>query len=373
MITNKFDLQTFDGLTLKAVSFQPEDKETITGVLFIIHGFAEHSMRYQDMAKQMTDAGIAVVSMDQRGHGKSEGKQGHTPSMEAWIKDVHMMVHRGAKIFNVKKKGLPVYMFGHSMGGGILFQYLIQYRPVYVRAAIASSPFLRLTKGSVGAVRLSLAKMMHKIHPGYTQSSDLDSNLLTDDPKLNKKYDDDPLTFKKITVGNLISVLNGGVDTLENAQVLTEFEDFKLLFVIGKGDKLVDWEAVVEVYEKIQDSKKIDLYLDKLSKHDLHHCSKKEEVIAMYINYLKTGELTGQPERNIEDEEEEEKEEKKKKDKEEKEEEEEEEESDSNSGEDEKEKEKKEEEEEEEEEKEKEKEEEKEEEEEEEEEEKEEK
>ena len=40
-------------------------------ILQIFHGMAEHSARYADFAKYLTDNGIAVYVNDHRGHGKS--------------------------------------------------------------------------------------------------------------------------------------------------------------------------------------------------------------------------------------------------------------------------------------------------------------
>ena len=52
-------------------------KEKVKKNLFIIHGLGEHSGRYEDLAKILTQEGIGVFSIDLIGHGKSSGKKGH--------------------------------------------------------------------------------------------------------------------------------------------------------------------------------------------------------------------------------------------------------------------------------------------------------
>ena len=46
-------------------------------VMCIIHGVGEHAGRYDRMAGKLNSKGIAVLSMDLRGHGKTSGKRGY--------------------------------------------------------------------------------------------------------------------------------------------------------------------------------------------------------------------------------------------------------------------------------------------------------
>ena len=49
----------------------PEDKESIKGIIAIVHGMAEHTDRYIEIAEYLCTRGYAVFMHDHAGHGKS--------------------------------------------------------------------------------------------------------------------------------------------------------------------------------------------------------------------------------------------------------------------------------------------------------------
>ena len=69
--------KSIDGL---AIFGQKWENETIAAkaVICLVHGFGEHSSRYEHVAKYFTDNQYAVISYDARGHGRSEGKRGNS-------------------------------------------------------------------------------------------------------------------------------------------------------------------------------------------------------------------------------------------------------------------------------------------------------
>ena len=62
-----------DGVRLSGFISAPEKPKA---VMSLVHGFGEHCMRYVPMAEDLNAQGIAVVAIDLRGHGRSEGKRG---------------------------------------------------------------------------------------------------------------------------------------------------------------------------------------------------------------------------------------------------------------------------------------------------------
>ena len=70
-----------DGL---AIFGQKWESETIApkAVICLVHGFGEHSSRYEHVAQFFTDNQYGVITYDARGHGKSEGKRGHFVSYD---------------------------------------------------------------------------------------------------------------------------------------------------------------------------------------------------------------------------------------------------------------------------------------------------
>src|ERR1700690_3664543 len=80
------NLQSRDGLNLYVQGWEPEQKTK--AVVALIHGFGEHSARYAHVGEAFNNAGYALVGFDLRGHGKSGGERGHTPSYDALMDDI---------------------------------------------------------------------------------------------------------------------------------------------------------------------------------------------------------------------------------------------------------------------------------------------
>jgi alpha-beta hydrolase superfamily lysophospholipase len=106
------ELVASDGLKLFAQSWSTEKKPK--ALVVIVHGLGEHSGRYAHVAKVLNENGIQVFSFDQRGHGKSEGPRGHTPSGEQLMYDVVKAINVAKETF---EPDLPVFLYGRHDSG----------------------------------------------------------------------------------------------------------------------------------------------------------------------------------------------------------------------------------------------------------------
>src|SRR5512136_2076842 len=109
MIHEEFSWLTDDGLNIFAQIWKPESD--VKAVVCIVHGLGEHSSRYKELPVELTNSGFAFLGYDQRGHGKSEGRKGHTPSYEALLADISKLIDEAYKRFPNKK----IFLYGHSM------------------------------------------------------------------------------------------------------------------------------------------------------------------------------------------------------------------------------------------------------------------
>ena len=106
------------------------------GVVQINHGLAEHAARYARFADFMAARGFHAYAHDHRGHGYSSapdaprGVFGGTDGVTSVMADVGA-IHR---LIAAENPGLPVIVFGHSMGGIVALNYVLR-RPQGVRAA----------------------------------------------------------------------------------------------------------------------------------------------------------------------------------------------------------------------------------------------
>ena len=81
--------------------------------ILLIHGFCEHSGRYEEFINKLNEIGYSVFAMDLRGHGRTIGKKGDLESINKVVKDVAMVAKYIKENYKFDKFG----MFGHSTGG----------------------------------------------------------------------------------------------------------------------------------------------------------------------------------------------------------------------------------------------------------------
>src|SRR4029077_4511905 len=81
--------------------------------LLIVHGIAEHAGRYRHVAMQLANAGITTHPYDQ---AALAGSVGPPPYVDRWSQYHDDLEDRLAEV-RAEAEGLPVVLYGHSMGG----------------------------------------------------------------------------------------------------------------------------------------------------------------------------------------------------------------------------------------------------------------
>jgi alpha-beta hydrolase superfamily lysophospholipase len=135
MLTFLFEAD--DGRKLFVYRWLPEDGARRRGVLHIVHGMAEHAGRYARAAEALTAAGWAVYAHDHRGHGKTarwESELGYFDGgFRRTVRDLVELVALGKR----EQPGLPLVLFGHSMGSYMVQAFLAEHGDS-VHAAVLS-------------------------------------------------------------------------------------------------------------------------------------------------------------------------------------------------------------------------------------------
>ena len=127
MRSSDFTHQASDGKRLFVYRFLPAEGTAVKAVVHIAHGMAEHAARYARVAEALTLAGYAVYANDHRGHGKtaSADELGFFASEGGFARVVADL----AELVAHEKKehpGLPVVLFGHSMGSYMAQAFVIE-------------------------------------------------------------------------------------------------------------------------------------------------------------------------------------------------------------------------------------------------------
>ena len=129
MISKKISFKALDGKELYGFKWSPDNDSSIKGVVQVVHGMAETASRYERFALNMCEGGYIVYAFDQRGHGATAGSLENVgyiadrDSFEVYVEDQH-------GIFGLVRKensGLPVFLFGHSMGSFVGQGYIQKY------------------------------------------------------------------------------------------------------------------------------------------------------------------------------------------------------------------------------------------------------
>lgn len=269
---SEFEFKTFDGLSLFGQSWQPEDQPR--AVVCLVHGIGEHSGRYVHVADSLTRAGYTLISFDLRGHGKSEGPRGHISSYEAIMQDISSLL----EVTNKKFPQLPLFLYGHSLGGNLVLNYVLRRQP-HLKGVIATAPWLRLAF-EPPASKIALGKMTNYIWPSFSQKSGLDTKALSRDLEVVHSYENDPLVHNRISARMFISAYQAGQWALEHA---SEFS-LPLLLMHGGDDNLISVEASREFANKINENCTLKVW-DELY-HEIHNEPEKEEVFKFLIGWL---------------------------------------------------------------------------------------
>ncbi|MFM8320337.1 MAG: lysophospholipase [Chloroflexota bacterium] len=221
---NQTTWKSFDGLDLHAQSWDPPAAPP-RAVICLVHGLGEHARRYQHVAQAFTNAGCSLFTFDLRGHGRSGGPRGHTPSDEAYLKDIDQLLDEAAQVYPDR----PRFIYGHSLGGLLVLFYSLRRRP-NLAGVIATSPALQspLTQQKL---KIALARTLAKLTPGGSLPTGLDANGLSRDPQVIAAYQADPLVHDRVTFGWTSVMLSMLAWTAANAAA------FPLPLLLMHGEK----------------------------------------------------------------------------------------------------------------------------------------
>lgn len=164
-----------DGTELPYRQSLSRTPEAAKSVVHICHGLAEHSARYARFAKALNETGHHVYAHDHRGHGVNISA--HAPRGMFAPKDGYRVAISDILALNrhihATHPGLPVILFGHSMGGLIALNYVLEHSDTIDATAIWNANFNGGIENTAAMMLLKAERML--------KGSDVPSAIL---PKL---------------------------------------------------------------------------------------------------------------------------------------------------------------------------------------------
>ena len=253
-----------DGLLLMRRAWLPERVER---VMVLVHGFAEHSGRYEDMACWFLERGVAVHAYDQRGHGRSGGTRCHVGRFSEFLDDLACLL----EIVGEEHPGVPVTLVGHSMGGLITAAFLADRQPA-LSSAVTSGATLALGD-DVSALRIAASKLLSRLLPRLPVGSPVDPNGLSRDPAVVRDYIQDPLVYRSMTA----SLATALVDAVSRTAVRAPEVQVPLLMLHGEADPLCRPSGSRSFFQALE-SPESDLVVYPELRHEIFNEPEREQV-----------------------------------------------------------------------------------------------
>lgn len=229
--------------------FVPEPK----GLVAIVHGYAEHSGRYQQLAMDLTDNGWSVATFDCRGHGQSGGRRAHIDRFKEYLDDVRSFLD---EVVRAGYQEAP-FLLGHSLGGLITTRY-IEQNGERVAGMVLSSPFLGMAM-KVPAIKVWAGKALSGIMPTLAMKSGLDPSWISHDRSVVDQYAADPLVSNIATARWFTETLQAQEAALEEASRVTG-----PLLVMQAGDDRLSSSLVTKRFFEVAgaEDKSLKVYED---------------------------------------------------------------------------------------------------------------
>jgi len=264
-------IKASDGLNLYLRAWS--GAQAARAVVVLLHGVGEHCQRYDHVAERFCERGIHMLGYDRRGHGRSEGRRGVIGSVDQLVADFSQVI----ALAKTEYPGLPVFLYGHSMGAlGVLY-YALREKPD-VRGIIATSP--PLDSGTIPEKQKKLIRVLEPLVPHLTIPSNLDQSALSRDTAVIAEYRADPLVHDKVSVRLGAHFVNAPRFIFEH------IEEWRLPLYLAHGTE-----------DRICPIKGSDLFAAKVPVpityqrwdglyHETHNEPEKEQVISAVLSWI---------------------------------------------------------------------------------------
>ncbi len=238
-------LKTFDGNDLFFRCFTPKGSPRPEGLVLAVHGFAEHSGRYAEVAEAVCGKGLAFASFDLRGHGKSGPRRGDAENLHAMILDVLYVTNHAKSILGLARRDDIFFgLLGHSFGA-LLVTYAADILHDVCPPLFLSSPLYRV-KQDVPQWKKMAARVLPRVAPLTPVPIGIDPKNISVSQENIAAYQADELNLFSISArfGELfLRAVDDGDVAAATARIKAP-----VTICVGSVDTLVDTARVRELF-----------------------------------------------------------------------------------------------------------------------------
>lgn len=216
-------------------------KSAKADILFL-HGFFEHSGRYNKEALTLNKKGYNVYAYDQRSHGQTQGKY------RSYIQDFKNYLQDYKQVITTLKLGAerPFFLMSHSMGGLVSCSYLLENAVAKnFKGAIFSAPLV-LPDSNTAPLLQKISGVVGTLLPRL-KTIQIDPNHISRDPKEITLYTTDPLNYTDKMYAS------SGYQLLKQMKAIKpNLSQLKIPFIIlhGTDDRLAEFAGSQLLYDQ---------------------------------------------------------------------------------------------------------------------------
>ena len=293
-----------DGISIAVYTWLPG--QAPKAVLHIVHGMAEHALRYDDFAQAACKSGFAVVASDHRGHGKTgvkNGLMGYLADGDGFRRVVDDQKEINAEI-QKQYPSCPVIIVGHSFGSFVAQEYIERYGTTVKAAVLIGSAgpnpsvALALLLANFNCAckgRKSTAKFMNALVFGSYNKRIKNPNTAFDwlsrDEKEVKKYIDYEYCGFVCTAGFFQDFMRG-LKRLHTQEALKGIPvGLPVLITAGSDDPVSNGGKTLKTLSRIYQDigiQDVTLKLYENARHEILNETNKEEVKTDILEWIES-------------------------------------------------------------------------------------
>lgn len=264
---------TIDGIPLRWWARVPDAPK---GLVLVVHGFLEHSGRYDHVIQALNAAGFATGRFDSRGHGVSGGTRAFVPRYQDYLCDLQRIREEVQPL----APDVPLFLLGHSQGGLMVLAYALDPLGVGLSGVVSLSPAVGFD-ADIPAWKDVMGRVMSRIWPTLALDSGIDPDSLTHVREAVEWRNNDPLVGTRATARWFTETLGAQARVQGAAGEWT----LPVLVMAAGEDALVDNPATQRFVDAIPVEDKTWKLWDGMY-HELLHETIQAEVEATITDWL---------------------------------------------------------------------------------------
>jgi alpha-beta hydrolase superfamily lysophospholipase/phosphatidylglycerophosphate synthase len=194
----------------------PVASGTPRGAIVLFHRGHEHSGRMAHLADELNLPDFALFAWDARGHGRSPGERGFSPSVATSVHDVQTFVDHITTTYGIMQADMAI--IAQSVGAVTVAAWAHDYAPG-IRCMVLASPAFRV-KLYIPFARTGLA-LMQALRGNFFVNSYVKPQFLTHDAERIASYRTDPLITRAIAVNILLGLYDTADRVVTDARAIT--------------------------------------------------------------------------------------------------------------------------------------------------------